>query len=95
MNKLSDLLMQDCIKEMHMGILESLEYIATGSIIANCNVKERKEFYELHGSLPAKLYILIGCVETLAKEIDVPISEILDYINNMSPILNDPDKDSL
>lgn len=89
MNKLSDLLMKESLKTIDMDPTDGLEYLCNGSIISFCNVKENKERHELHGSLPAKLYILIGCVETLAKEEDINISDILDFLENMSGKLDE------
>ncbi len=92
MNKLSDLIMEDQMKMMDMDFEDGLEYLCTGAIISFCNVKEKKERHELHGSLPAKLYCLNGCVETLAKEFDIPISDILDFVGQTAQTLKDKNK---
>lgn len=84
MNNLSELLMEESLKTTTMNEMDSLDFICTGSILACSNVKECREFYELHGSLPAKLYVLVRCVEELTKDANVPVSEIVDFIGKMS-----------
>lgn len=92
MNKLADLIEKEVKDSMNMKFMDSMEYLGTGSIIAFTNVKETKERYDLHGTLAAKLYVLSGCVDKLAKEYDVEAAEILKFVGDTVRRFEDVDK---
>lgn len=82
MNKLMMLIQKEVDDSMNMKLIDSMEYLGTGSIIAFTNVKETKERYDLHGTLAAKLYVLSGCVEAIMKEYNLDEDEILKFVKD-------------
>ena len=85
MNKLEELSLQEAAKIHKMKMLESIEYLTTGSIIAFVNPKEKKRNCDLHGSMPAKLFVLMECIKAFCDEYDVNYMEVLAYIKEFYP----------
>lgn len=82
MNKLQELCLKENEKIHKMTMKDSIEYVATGSIIAFVNPKEVKENCDLHGSMPAKLFVLMECIRAFCDEYDVNYMEVLAYIKH-------------
>lgn len=81
MNKLEELCLKEAEKVHRMQMCESIEYLTTGSIIAFVNPVEKKGNCDLHGSMPAKLFVLMECIRTFSEEYDVDYKDVLNYIN--------------
>lgn len=90
MNKLSELITRECEKSLAMKYDDAMEYITTGSIIAFTNFKEEKNNCDLHGSLPAKIFIMMECIRTVAHDYNVDYREICDF---MKSYMEDHDED--
>ena len=85
MNKLQELCLKEVEKVHKMKMSDSIEYLTNGSIIAFVNPKEVKENCDLHGSMPAKLFVIMECIKAFCDEYDVNYMEVLAYIKEFYP----------
>lgn len=86
MNKLSEEFVKDSLKTKDMSLNESIEYMATGSIIAYMNGREHKWGCDLHGPLTAQIKLVFDCIDAISKERNVYPEEILKHLYDMFEI---------
>lgn len=81
MNNLGDLFlddMEEAVKKSNGNKEEYYNKMCGGSIIAFVN--DHKGCFEIHGSTAGKLFVLKMCILQLAKDIDIDVDEIMDFL---------------